>query len=169
MVGYSNNNSATGAPTGNVQATVKLLEQFGKTRVLSSPKLIALNNQTALLKVVDNVVYFQIQSSISQGSGVLGSTNNLLAVTTTAQTVAVGFIMSMTPQINDNGVVTITVRPTVTRVQKFVEDPNPLLKTGPTGLPLAKTSGKELITNSHHELTKARATVARAAGVSDFS
>jgi general secretion pathway protein D len=67
---------------------------------------------------------------------VLGGSNNLLAVTTTAQTVAVGFIMSMTPQINDNGVVTITVRPTVTRVQKFVEDPNPLLKTGPTGIAL---------------------------------
>jgi general secretion pathway protein D len=135
LIGYSNNNSATGAPTGNVQATVKLLEQFGKTRVLSSPKLMALNNQTALLKVVDNVVYFQIQSSISQGTAGL-VTNNLLSVTTTPQTVAVGFIMSMTPQINDNGVVTITVRPTVTRVQKFVEDPNPLLKTGPTGVPL---------------------------------
>jgi MSHA biogenesis protein MshL len=130
-IGYTNNT----ANTGNVSATVKLLEQFGKTRVLSSPKLMALNNQTALLKVVDNVVYFQIQSSISQGTAGL-VTNNLLAVTTTAQTVAVGFIMSMTPQINDNGVVTITVRPTVTRVQKFVEDPNPLLKTGPTGVPL---------------------------------
>ena len=33
--------------------------------------------------------------------------------------------------------VTITVRPTVTRVQTFVEDPNPLLRVGPTGLPLA--------------------------------
>ncbi len=46
--------------TGNgVSITVKLLEQFGKTRVLSSPMLMAMNNQTALLKVVDNVVYFR--------------------------------------------------------------------------------------------------------------
>jgi len=122
-IGYTNNTSNT----GNVSATVKLLEQFGTTRVLSSPKLMALNNQTALLKVVDNVVYFQIQASISQSTAV-GAAANLQSVTTTAQTVAVGFIMSMTPQINDNGVVTINVRPTVTRVQKFVEDPNPLLK-----------------------------------------
>ena len=137
LIGYSNNNSATGAPTGSVQATVKLLEQFGSTRVLSSPKLMALNNQTALLKVVDNVVYFQIQSSISSATtNGLATTPGLLSVTTTPQTVAVGFIMSMTPQINDNGVVTITVRPTVTRVQKFVEDPNPLLKTSPNGAPL---------------------------------
>jgi general secretion pathway protein D len=33
----------------------------------------------------------------------------------------------MTPQVNDNGVVTLTVRPTITRVEKFVPDPNPAL------------------------------------------
>ena len=102
------------APTGSVQATVKLLEQFGNTRVLSSPKLMALNNQTALLKVVDNVVYFQIQSSISPATTNGWHHAGLQSVTTTPQTVAVGFIMSMTPQINDNGVVTLTVRPTIT-------------------------------------------------------
>jgi general secretion pathway protein D len=127
-VGYANNSQ------NNVTATVKLLEQFGNTRVLSSPKLMAMNNQTALLKVVDNVVYFQIQSSISQGTGVAAT--NLQSVTTTPQTVAVGFIMSMTPQINDSGVVTLTVRPTITRVQKFVQDPNPALTLDAQGRPL---------------------------------
>jgi MSHA biogenesis protein MshL len=117
-----------------VNITAKLLEQFGKTRVLSSPMLMAMNNQTALLKVVDNVVYFQIQSQISQGTAV--NSNNLQSVTTTPQTVAVGFIMSMTPQINDAGVVTLTVRPTITRVEKFVPDPNPALTTSANGTPL---------------------------------
>src|SRR5262245_49867071 len=116
-----------------VQITAKLLEQFGKTRVLSSPMLMAMNNQTALLKVVDNVVYFQIQSQISQGTT---TSSNLQSVTTTPQTVAVGFIMSMTPQVNDNGVITITVRPTISRVEKFVPDPNPALTTTPDGTPL---------------------------------
>jgi general secretion pathway protein D len=129
-VGYTNNTTR-----GLVSATVKLLEQFGTTRVLSSPKLMAINNQTALLKVVDNVVYFQIQSQISQASTTAGS-NNLQSVTTTPQTVAVGFIMSMTPQINDKGVVTLTVRPTITRVQKFVNDPNPALAFDANGQPL---------------------------------
>ena len=36
----------------SVAATVRLLQQFGDTKVLSSPKIMALNNQTALLKVV---------------------------------------------------------------------------------------------------------------------
>ncbi len=116
------------APGPNrISITLKLLEQFGNTRVLSSPKLMAMNNQTALLKVVDNIVYFEVQSSASQATtgGVLQS------ITTTAKTVAVGVVMSVTPQINEDGRVLLTVRPTVTRLrpeQPFVADPNPLLQ-----------------------------------------
>src|SRR5262245_58640963 len=43
-------------------ATIKLLEQFGNVRVVSSPRLSVINNQTAILKVVDNLVYFTISS-----------------------------------------------------------------------------------------------------------
>jgi general secretion pathway protein D len=122
-----------GLPGSDVFASLRLLEQFGKTRVLSSPKLMALNNQTALLKVVDNIVYFTIQSSISQGAVGQG---NLQSVTTTPNTVAVGVVLSLTPQISENGMVTLTVRPTISRVQKFVPDPNPLLQVDSQGNPL---------------------------------
>jgi len=104
-VGYVNNNKG-------ITASLQLLEQFGKTRVLSSPKLMALNNQTALLKVVENVVYFTIQSQISQSTGV--AANNLQSTTTTPNTVAVGVVLSMTLQINEDGAVSLTVRPTIT-------------------------------------------------------
>jgi MSHA type pilus biogenesis protein MshL len=122
QIGYLN----TTTNVGNISATVKLLQEFGDTRVLSSPKLMALNNQTALLKVVDNIVYFEVSSSTSQG--VQGST--LQTFSTTAKTVAVGVVMSVTPQINEDGRVSLTVRPTVTRLrpeQNFVNDPNPSL------------------------------------------
>ncbi|MEO8630594.1 MAG: pilus (MSHA type) biogenesis protein MshL [Betaproteobacteria bacterium] len=119
-IAYNSNTSNTG-----VKAAVNLLEQFGNTRVLSSPKLMALNNQTALLKVVDNIVYFTVQSSVSQAANV----GTLQTVTTTPNTVAVGVVLSMTPQINDNGVVTLTVRPTITRINGTVQDPNPALTT----------------------------------------
>lgn len=123
-VGYANPNSVL----GNVAAAIRLLEQFGNTRVLSSPKLMALNNQTALLKVVDNIVYFQVtaQPAILL-SGTTGGTQSTF--TTTAQTVPVGVIMSLTPQINENGQVTLNVRPTISRILSFVNDPNPALAT----------------------------------------
>ena len=123
-VGYANPNSVL----GNVAAAIRLLEQFGNTRVLSSPKLMALNNQTALLKVVDNIVYFQVtaQPAILL-SGTTGGTQSTF--TTTAQTVPVGVIMSLTPQINENGQVTLNVRPTISRILSYVNDPNPALAT----------------------------------------
>lgn len=113
---------------GNLSASVTLLEQFGKTRVLSSPKLMVLNNQTAMLKVVDNLVYFTIQSQISQSNSTNGA--NLQSVTTTANTVPVGLVMAVTAQINSQRRVNLSVRPTVSRVLRYIEDPNPQLVTG---------------------------------------
>ena len=124
-VGYANSTRA-----GNITAAIALLEQFGNTRVLSSPKLMALNNQTALLKVVDNLVYFSVEA---QAGTILSSgASTPTAFTTTAHTVPVGVIMNMTPQINDNGQVTLTVRPTISRILSYVNDPNPALGTGTT-------------------------------------
>ncbi|MHB1213430.1 MAG: type II secretion system protein GspD [Thiobacillus sp.] len=134
-------NALAGALTPFIQATytntgsngfaaaIDLLESFGKTKVLSSPKLMALNNQTALLKVVNNLVYFSIdvQAGTTSSTGVVLTPSTY---TTTAHTVPVGVVMSVTPQISDHGQVSLTVRPTITRKVGEVADPNPALGTG---------------------------------------
>ncbi|HVY06059.1 MAG TPA: secretin N-terminal domain-containing protein [Burkholderiales bacterium] len=102
-------------------AMLKLLEQFGNTRVLSSPKLMAINNQTALLKVVDNLVYFAVEAQTQTSANVAAITT----FTSTAKTVPVGLVMSVTPQIGDSGSVSLTVRPTISRRLRDVLDPNP--------------------------------------------
>jgi MSHA biogenesis protein MshL len=109
---------------GNLSATIRLLETFGNVRVLSSPKLSVLNNQTAILKVVDEIVYFNVQASTTAA----GTTGNILqSITTTAQTAPIGFIMNVTPQISEGDIVLLNLRPSLTRVVSFVADPNPLL------------------------------------------
>ncbi|MDI1308212.1 MAG: pilus (MSHA type) biogenesis protein MshL [Methylotenera sp.] len=124
-----------------ILSSVQLLEQFGNTKVLSSPKLMVLNNQTAVLKVVDNLVYFTVQSQISQSaSGVAGT--NLQSVTTTPNTVPVGVVMSVTPQINDTGNVNINVRPTITSLIRYVPDPNPQIPAN-QGIPEIRTREME--------------------------
>ena len=118
---------ATYNGSNGFKAAIDLLESFGNTKVLSSPKLMALNNQTAILKVVNNLVYFSIQSQ----QGATSSTGDLLqpaTFTTTAHTVPVGVVMTVLPQINENGMVSLTVRPTISRKVGEVEDPNPSLK-----------------------------------------
>lgn len=105
-------------------AAVKMLSQFGDTKVLSTPRIMALNNQTALLKVVDERVYFSLSQDIVEASdnGPERST-----ITSEIKTVPVGFIMSVTPQISDNGNVSMNVRPTITRILGYVVDPAPRL------------------------------------------
>ena len=107
---------------GDINAALRMLQTFGDVKVLSSPKIMAINNQTALLKVVDNLVFFTIEADTVVGQTVASTT-----FTTTVNTVPVGFIMSVTPQINDEDVVILNVRPSISRVTGYVEDPNPAL------------------------------------------
>jgi len=108
--------------------TLKALETFGDVKVLSSPKVMAINNQSALLKVVDNEVYFTTEVEAVAGSV---NQNSLVTVDTDVNTVPVGFVMSVTPFIDQNDVVTLNVRPTISRIIDFVADPNPeLAKAG---------------------------------------
>jgi len=77
---------------------------------------------------VDNVVYFTIQVTVVPGGP---NQNATTATNTSPVTVPVGFVMNVTPQISDNDTILLNVKPTTTRVVRFVSDPNPdLLKAG---------------------------------------
>lgn len=108
-------------------ATVRLLDEFGDTRILSSPQLMVLNNQTALLKVIENIVYFKIDAETTPGAT---NRDPVTTVDTAAQTVPVGIVMSVTPQISAAGDISLNVRPTISRITRFVNDPNPNIPTG---------------------------------------
>ena len=105
-------------------ATLSALEQFGDVQVLSSPKVIALNNQPAVLKVVDNIVYFEMDVDAS-----VADNTSVTTFETEIKTVPVGFVMSVTPHIDEHDVVTLNIRPTISRIIDTVEDPNPAFAT----------------------------------------
>ncbi len=120
----------------DIASAVRLLESFGQTRVLSSPKISVLNNQTALIKVVENLVYFQLTADFTPGTA--GSPTTF-TVTSTPSTVPVGFLMNVTAQIAANDEVVLNLRPTISRLNGFVEDPGVALS-----LALARQSGAQL-------------------------
>jgi general secretion pathway protein D len=102
-------------------ATLRLLDSFGTVRILSSPRISVLNNQTAVLKVSDDRVFFTVQATTT-------ASNNAPAITTfttTPHTVAIGFTMNVTPQISDTDTVILNLKPLITRIIGFVNDPNP--------------------------------------------
>lgn len=138
-LGYLNPTSAI----GSIAASITLLESFGNVKVLSSPKLSVMNNQSAMLRVVDNIVYFVINASTTAPQA------NQPAFTTFSSTpnvIPVGFIMSVTPQINDNDTVLLNLRPSITRLLGFVNDPNPALATTipPTVSRIPQTQTREI-------------------------
>ncbi len=111
---------------GDLSASLSLLDSFGDVKVLSSPKLSVMNNQTAMLRVVDNLVYFTIKADT-----VSNQTTSTTTFTTTAVTVPTGFTMSVTPQIDESDTVLLNLRPSITRLLGYVNDPNPeLAKVG---------------------------------------
>jgi MSHA biogenesis protein MshL len=133
--GVSTNMFVLGYVASGITATIRLLESFGTVRVLSSPKLSVINNQTAILKVVDNRVYFTVQANQTATQTVVTT-----AFTTTPNVVPVGFVMNVTPQISDSDTVLLNVKPSVSRIISFVNDPNPSL-ANPCGSNTSVTLG----------------------------
>ncbi len=108
---------------GSIAASITLLESFGNVKVLSSPKLSVMNNQTAILRVVDNSVYFTVNSTVAPCAP--APCQPIISYTTIVSTVPIGFTMSVTPQINDSDTVLLNIRPSITRLLKNATDPTP--------------------------------------------
>lgn len=129
-----------GSRIGNISATLRLLDAFGTVKVLSSPHISVLNNQTALLKVVDNIVYFQVQAYTTTTQGA-----QTTAYTTTPHSVSIGLVMSVTPQISESDTVLLNLRPTISGLIGFKDDPNPSLAAVKNQVPEIRTRELESV------------------------
>lgn len=98
------------------------IEQFGSSRTLSSPRITALNNQTAILKVARNEVYFKLNYTKTSNINTARDTFN---VSSDIQTVPIGLIMTVQPSIDDaSGEVLLSLRPTISKLARSVNDPS---------------------------------------------
>ncbi|MDR3424869.1 MAG: secretin N-terminal domain-containing protein [Alphaproteobacteria bacterium] len=133
--------NANGVFTASVTGTsfnsmINLVQTFGTTRVLSAPRITVLNNQTAVMKVATNQVYFVTQAQFTtttNASGASITTNPIY--TSTPRTVPVGLVMTVQPSIDaEHNRVTMTLRPTISRVVGEVNDPSISLNAAVAGV-----------------------------------
>ena len=97
---------------GDLDFAVSLLDKFGDTRVVSSPRISALNGQGAILKVVTDQIYFTTEITRERDdAGVVTET-----IEVEEETVPVGFVVNVYPQIGDDGTIILSMRPSVSRV-----------------------------------------------------
>lgn len=108
------------AYTGNdLSAVVDAISRFGTVRALASPRLTVLNNQSAVLNVATNQVYFEISINTTTDNGVTTTD-----IDSDIRNVPEGILINVQPSVDlDTRTVSLSVRPTVTRITEFVNDP----------------------------------------------
>lgn len=96
---------------GQIAGTVVALQQQGKVEAISQPRLRALNNQTAIIKVGTEQPFFSSSSGFVSGAlgGQAGTFTN-----STFQMITVGTVLSITPQIAEDEQITLDVSPVIT-------------------------------------------------------
>jgi MSHA biogenesis protein MshL len=125
--------------TSNFAALLQFLETQGNVQVLSSPRIAALNNQKAVLKVgTDDFFVTGITTSTTASA-----TGNVTSPTITVQPFFSGIALDVTPQIDENASIILHVHPSVSSVAER----NKVLNLGDLGgsitLPLASSTVSE--------------------------
>ncbi len=124
--------------TNNFAALLEFLKTQGQVQVLSSPRVAALNNQKAVLKVgTDDFYVTGITTTTNTGGG--GTTTS---PTLTLQPFFSGISLDVTPHIDETGHIMLHVRPAVSSVSTVTRDID-LGTLGTYRLPLAASSVSE--------------------------
>ena len=98
----------------NLNFIVNLLNTIGKTNLLSSPRVAALNHETAKIEVISKVA--KITSTVLNA----GSTTTQPITTTNVDFIDVGVKLAVTPTIGDDNMIMLKVKPEVSSVENTI-------------------------------------------------
>jgi len=124
--------------TDNFAALISFLETQGDLSVLSSPRIATLNNQKAVLKVGTDEFFV---TNVTTNVTVSGLTA-IQSPTITTQPFFSGVALDVTPQIDDNNIITLHIHPSVSSVTEVTKDLD-LGAAGQFRLPLASSDISE--------------------------
>lgn len=109
---------------GKATAVIQALKQQGEVNTVAQPRLRALNNQTAFIKVGEDRPFFRLQQSTTYQQTGTTVPYNQTQETFSVSTITIGTILAVTPQIDNDGVITLDVLPAITRLQAIVTSPD---------------------------------------------
>lgn len=125
--------------TSNFAALISFLETQGTVHVLSSPRVAAVNNQKAVLKIGTDEFYVTGVQTTTNST----TTGNTVSPSVTLQPFFSGVVLDVTPQIDDQGNILLHVHPSVSQVSTINKSVN-LGTAGSLNLPLAASATSEL-------------------------
>ncbi len=110
---------AVGYAGNDVQTLVRAVSEYGTVRALASPRMTVLNNQSAVLNVATNQVFFEIDIDVTTDDGVTQTD-----IDSTIRNVPEGVLVNVQPSIDlENNTISLALRPTITRIVSFESDP----------------------------------------------
>ncbi|MFC1807529.1 secretin N-terminal domain-containing protein [Candidatus Omnitrophota bacterium] len=129
--------------TEGYQAVIQALKEYGQSNLLSSPRIVALNNEEAKILVGTNQPY--ATRSISQTSG---GAANIEAENVTF--LDLGVKLFVTPTINEDGFITMKIKPEVSsKTSDFTIQSSgntiPVVKTTTTETTVMVKDGKSIL------------------------
>jgi MSHA biogenesis protein MshL len=125
--------------TANFAALISFLETQGTVHVLSSPRVAAVNNQKAVLKIGTDEFYVTGVQTTTNST----TTGNVTSPSVTLQPFFSGVVLDVTPQIDEKGNILLHVHPSVSQVSTINKSVN-LGTAGSLNLPLAASATSEL-------------------------
>ncbi|WP_229412124.1 MULTISPECIES: pilus (MSHA type) biogenesis protein MshL [unclassified Massilia] len=125
--------------TANFAALISFLETQGTVHVLSSPRVAAVNNQKAVLKIGTDEFYVTGVQTTTNST----TTGNTVSPSVTLQPFFSGVVLDVTPQIDEKGNILLHVHPSVSQVSTINKSVN-LGTAGSLNLPLAASATSEL-------------------------
>ena len=103
-----------GAVNINLEGVINFLDTTGTTRVVSSPKIMTMNNQQALISVGDNINY-QITNTI------IGTETKTENVDIKQYSTFIGILLNLLPEVSDDGKIMLRINPSLNTF-KYKED-----------------------------------------------
>ncbi len=127
-----NTNFITGIIGNDFQVLMRQIAGFGTVRALASPRLTVLNNQSAVLNVATNRVFFELDVDRETDDDTGDVT---VEIDTTINSVPEGVLINVQPSVDlDSRTISMFVRPTITRVVGVVQDPAVQFIAGSDGI-----------------------------------
>lgn len=98
---------------------VDALKQMGNLEVVSQPRIRTLNNQAALIKIGTDKPFFRKNTVVTSSTGGTQTQTDV-----EVRTITIGTILSVTPQISDDGWITMDISPVITRLVATASGPD---------------------------------------------
>ena len=115
----SNNAFKFSASGNDFSVVLDAMKDQGNVNMLSSPKISALNNQKAVIKLTTKEVSW-VSTKTTQNNAIGGQDT----FTTTPQVDEIGIFLDVTPQIGQSGSITMQIHPSVSEIKEISTSPD---------------------------------------------